>query len=81
MSNVIHIAANAERSLNPHQARERAPTPYEDLLGDSIERAFAAGVSELPALVEALNKTGPLGPNGQAWTPALYQQEIAKLGL
>jgi hypothetical protein len=81
MSSVIPIATIAERSLSPHQARQRVPTPYEDLLGDSIERAFAAGVTELDALVEALNKTGPLGPNSQAWTPALYQQEIAKLGL
>jgi hypothetical protein len=81
MSTVIPIVTIAERNLSPHQARERAPTPYEDLLGDSIERAFAAGVTELDALVEALNRTGPLGPNSQAWTPTLFQQEISKLGL
>ena len=27
--------------LEPHQARERKPTAHEDLLGDSIERAYA----------------------------------------
>ncbi len=67
--------------LNAHQSRQRAPTPYEDLLGDSIERAFAAGVTDLEALVESLNRTGPLGPNGQLWTPALYEQQIAQMGL
>jgi hypothetical protein len=81
MSTTIPIITIAERNLNPHQARGRAPTPYEDLLGDSIERAFASGITELEALVEALNKTGPLGPNSQTWTAVLYQQEIAKLGL
>jgi hypothetical protein len=67
------------RYLNPHQAKQRASTPFEDLLGDSIERAFGSGITELTALVEYLNKSGPAGPNGQAWTNALYEQEIAKL--
>jgi hypothetical protein len=69
-----------DRYLNPHQARRRASTPYEDLLGDAIERAFAAGCTELSDLVDALNKTGPAGPNAQAWTAALFEQEIAHLG-
>jgi hypothetical protein len=68
-----------ERHLNPHQAKQRASTPYEDLLGDSIERAFGSGVTDLSALVDYLNKSGPTGPNGQAWTNALYEQEIAKM--
>jgi hypothetical protein len=68
-----------DRYLNPHQAKQRASTPFEDLLGDSIERAFGTGITELPVLVEYLNKSGPTGPNGQAWTCALYEQEIAKL--
>jgi hypothetical protein len=78
---IVIKAVSGEPFLSPHQSRGRGPTSYEDLLGDSIERAFAAGVTELDALVEALNKTGPLGPNGQVWTAALYQQEIAQMGL
>ena len=66
--------------FNPHQARDRAPTQYEDLLGDSIERAFAAGAHELDALVDYLNRAGPLGPNGQAWTAHSFEQEMARLG-
>jgi hypothetical protein len=70
----------AERFLQPHQARRREPTNFEDLLGDSIERAFAAGHWELEGLVAYLNQTGPLGPNGQPWTPASFQTAIQSLG-
>jgi hypothetical protein len=66
--------------LNPHQARRRQPTQFEDLLGDSIERAFAAGIHDLPGLVVHLNRTGPGCPlNGGIWTETLYQEEIARL--
>ena len=34
-----------------HQSRGAAPTAYENLLGDAIERAFAAGIHDLDALV------------------------------
>ena len=30
-----------KRYLEPHQARMREPSQYENLLGDSIERAYA----------------------------------------
>lgn len=66
--------------LDPHQARQRKPTAYEDLLGDSIERGFAAGLHELDALVDYLNKAGPLGPDGQPWTPANFESEMTRLG-
>jgi hypothetical protein len=62
-----------------HQARSAAPTSYESLLGDSIERAFAAGIHELDGLVQYLNTAGPSGPNGQPWTAQTYQQEMARL--
>ena len=74
------IPVISERYLDPHQARPRPPTSYEDLLGDAIERAFGAGLWELDALVDYLNKSGPLGPNGQPWTPASYQSVIKTLG-
>jgi len=66
--------------LEPHQARNRKPTAYEDLLGDSIERAYAAGLHELDALLDHLNKVGPQGPDGQAWTPESFEREMARLG-
>lgn len=63
-----------------HQHRDGAPTAYDSLLGDALERAFAMGIHDLEGLVAYLNASGPTGPNGQAWTPALYQQEMARLG-
>ena len=55
--------------LNPHQARDRAPGDYQNLLGDAIERAFAAGIHDLPGLVGRLNEAGVPSPNGAGWTP------------
>ena len=62
-----------------HQARTAAPTSYESLLGDSIERAFGAGIHDLDSLVQYLNTAGPSGPNGQPWTAETYQLEMARL--
>ena len=70
-----------DRYLDPHQARTRTPTSYEDLLGDAIERAFGAGHWELDSLIAYLNKSGPLGPNGQPWTAESYQTVIKTLGV
>lgn len=69
-----------DRYLQPHQARQRPATTYEDLLGDVIERAFADGVADLAGLVERLNDSGLSTPGGQRWTEALYEKEIAVLG-
>ena len=80
MLNSIPIHALQERYLEPHQARRRPPTTYEDLLGDAIERAFGADHWELDALVEYLNKSGPLGPNGVPWTSDTFQSVIKSLG-
>lgn len=63
-----------------HQTRSAAPTAYESLLGDSIERAYAQGIHDLEGLVSHLNITGPSGPNGQPWTGESFQQEMARLG-
>ena len=66
--------------LNPHQARDREPDDYQNLLGDAIERSYAAGVHDLPGLVGRLNETRVPSPNGQAWTPELFVEEMRRLG-
>lgn len=66
--------------LNPHQARDRAPDDYQNLLGDAIERAFAAGIHDLPGLVGRLNEAHVPAPNGAAWTPELFEKEMKRLG-
>lgn len=48
-----------DRYLELHQARTREPNAFEDLLGDSIERAYAAGLHDLPGLLGYLNQAGP----------------------
>lgn len=69
-----------ERYLNPHQARKRPQTSYEDLLGDALERAFSMGIYDLPSLINYLNTTGPVSPSGKPWTTQSYQTEIKILG-
>jgi hypothetical protein len=69
-----------DRFLNPHQARQRPPTTYEDLLGDAIERAYAAGIQDLGGLVQALNDSGLASPTGAPWTEANYREAMAALG-
>ena len=63
-----------------HQTRTAPPTAYESLLGDAIERAYAAGIDTLEGLVSYLNTSGPSGPNGAPWTPESYRTEMARLG-
>ena len=35
------IPIQSTRFLQPNQAQQRPPTPFEDLLGDALERALA----------------------------------------
>ena len=79
MTTVQFQSIDKDRYLNPHQAKRRAATSYEDLLGDAIERAFAAGHWELDALVAHLNKTGPLASNSLPWTAENYALEMKRL--
>lgn len=51
-----------DRYLQPRQAQKRPPTSYESLLGDAIERAFGAGVYDLPGLVAHLNSQNSTTP-------------------
>ena len=69
-----------DRYLEPHQARQRPPTQYENLLGDAIERAFAQGSTVLPELVAYLNEFGPRAQNADLWTEDHFRAEMARLG-
>jgi hypothetical protein len=69
-----------QRYMQPHQARKNPPTPFEDLLGDSIERAYASGVMALPDMVQYLNTYGPFAPNGLAWSEDMFRSEMKRLG-
>jgi hypothetical protein len=66
--------------LNPHQARDREPDDWQNLLGDAMERAFAAGIHDLAGLVASLNEAKVPAPNGQPWTDELFRREMKRLG-
>jgi len=67
--------------LQPHQARKTEPTAYENLLGDSLERAYSADIVELNGLVTYLNDHGPQPQNGSdAWTADMLAAELKRLG-
>ena len=66
--------------LEPVQSRTAAPTDYENALGDALEAAFADGIDALAPLVARLNETGVRAPNGEAWTPEMFETEIKRLG-
>lgn len=55
------------------QTRTAEPTAFENRVGDALEKAFASGVEELPALIESLRAQGCLDPQGQPWTEESLQ--------
>lgn len=75
----VHSEA-PDRYLMTHQVRDHAPTVYEGLLGDAIERAFGADIYDLPGLVADLNRQGISDPNGKEWTEENYKAVMARYG-
>lgn len=65
--------------LNPHQTRKREPDTYENLLGDAIERCFAAGVHDAEAIAARLNEDCVPAPGGKSWSADLFKQEVKRL--
>lgn len=65
--------------LNAHQTRDREPTDYENLLGDALEKAFAAGVHDLDGVCARLIADCVPSPGGKPWTTALLESELKRL--
>ncbi len=66
--------------LQPHQARKTEPTVYENLLGDTIERAFSSDIVTLDGLVEYLNEHGPQPQDAKTeWTVESLGAELKRL--
>lgn len=68
-----------QQYLNPHQSRRREPDTYENLLGDAIERCYAAGVHDLEGIARRLNEDCVPAPGGKLWTPESFAQEVKRL--
>lgn len=63
-----------------HQSRDRDPTEYEDLLADSLEKAFGAGIEDVDGIVAALISDAVPSPAGKPWTSDLVLSELKRLG-
>lgn len=62
------------------QSRAAAPSDYENALGDALEAVFEDGAETPEQVVAGLNQHGLRRPDGQAWTAALFEAEMARLG-
>lgn len=68
------------RYLEPHQARTRPPTAFENALGDAIEAAYADGIHDLEGLVARISESGPLPEDGGRWTTDRFVDLMKELG-
>jgi hypothetical protein len=79
-----NLFPDADRIPKPYaewrQSACRAPTDYENQLGDAIEAAFSDGAWELPALVARLNADCIRTPEGTDWTEERFRAVMAALG-
>lgn len=62
------------------QTRASPPTDYENSLGDAFEAVFERGAETIEQVVDGLNGSGLRTPDGQAWTVARFDAELARLG-
>lgn len=70
----------AEQYIVVHQSRDRDPTEYENLLADALEKAFAAGVTDVEGIVAGLVADAVPSPGGRPWTNELVLSELKRLG-
>ncbi len=68
-----------DRYTAVHQAQTRAPSAYDDALGDALEAAFERGIHDLPGLVAALNAASVMAPDGSPWTEAEFAAIMRRL--
>jgi hypothetical protein len=62
------------------QTRAAPPSAYENAVADALEQVFDGGAQTLDEVVAGLNRLGVRLPDGRAWTPALFESEMARLG-
>ncbi len=62
------------------QNRSAPPTDYENALGDAFEAVFERGATTAAEVVAGLNQIGFRTPDGQAWSEARFESEMARLG-
>lgn len=63
------------------QSRAAAPTDFENSLGDALEQVFTAGAMTPEEIVDGLNRIGLRQRDGQPWSVAVFESEMARLGV
>ena len=58
----------------------KAGQDFFPLTVDYLEKAYAAGLHDLPAICQSLNADCVPAPEGKAWTPDLFAAEMKRLG-
>jgi hypothetical protein len=53
--------------------------PYEDLLGDALEKLLGGGADDLAALSSGLNEAGIASPDGAPWSGERLAAELRRL--
>lgn len=64
----------------PHQTREWPPPAYEIKLARTLEEVYGRGVYDLSGVVDALNQTTVVAPDGGRWTHESFKAAMRKLG-
>jgi hypothetical protein len=62
------------------QQRSAPPTEYENALGDALEKVFGDGAETIEQVVAGLNAINCRAGDGQPWTAASFEAEMARLG-
>ena len=74
----IEVPGKVENIVWQNRAAE--PPTYENALGDALERAFSGGAESLEEVVAALNAEAFRTAEGNEWTAASFEAEMARLG-
>ena len=74
----IETPANAENLR--WQTRDRAPTDYENALGDMLEDIYESDTATAHGIVEGLNRRNLRTADGERWTVEKLAEEMAALG-
>jgi len=64
----------------PHQTRVWPPPAYEIKLARTLEEVYGRGVYDLSGVVNALNQTTVVSPDGGRWTEESFKAAMRKLG-
>ena len=61
------------------QTRTHEPDPYENMLGDALEAAFARGATTLAEIIPVMIERDIPAPDGRNWTEHSLADELARL--